>query len=75
MLAVLSKRFDKYGLRLHPEKTRLVDFRSPWRTGGGGSQRERSFALLGFTHFWGRSRKGRWVVKRKTAKLKFEALG
>ena len=62
VLAVLAKRFAKYGLRLHPEKTRLVDFRSPPRAGGSGSQRERSFGLLGFTHFWGRSRKGRWVV-------------
>ena len=64
VLAVLGKRFGKYGLRLHPEKTRLVDFRSPSRR----TQRERSFALLGFTHHWGRSRKGRWVVQRKTAK-------
>jgi RNA-directed DNA polymerase len=71
VLAVLSKRFEKYGLRLHPEKTRLVDFRSPPRRGQDGSQRERSFALLGFTHFWGRSRKGRWVVQRKTAKDRF----
>ena len=66
-LAVLGKRFAKYGLRPHPEKTRLVDFRSPPRRGPGGT-RERSFALLGFTHHWGRSRKGRWVVQRKTAK-------
>ena len=64
MLAVLSKRFAEHGLRLHPEKTRLVDFRSPPRRG-------RSFALLGFTHFWGRSRKGRWIVQRKTAKDRF----
>ena len=71
VLAVLAKRFAKYGLRLHPEKTRLVDFRSPPRAGRGGSQRERSFVLLGFTHFWGRSRKGRWVVQRKTAKERF----
>jgi group II intron reverse transcriptase/maturase len=71
VLAVLAKRFAKYGLRLHPEKTRLVDFRSPPRAGGSGSQRERSFELLGFTHFWGRSRTGRWVVKRKTAKDRF----
>ena len=71
VLAVLSKRFAKYGLRLHPEKTCLVDFRSPPRRGQDGSQRERSFALLGFTHFWGRSRKGRWVVQRKTAKDRF----
>jgi group II intron reverse transcriptase/maturase len=71
VLAVLSKRFEKYGLRLHPEKTRLVDFRSPPRAGRGGSQRERSFGLLGFTHYWGRSRKGCWVVQRKTAKDRF----
>jgi len=71
VLAVLGKRFAKYGLRLHPEKTRLVDFRRPLRAGGGGSQRERSFELLGFTHFWGRSRKGRWVVRRKTGKDRF----
>ena len=50
VLAVLGKRFGKYGLRLHPEKTRLVDFRSPSRRTPGGTQRERSFALLGFTH-------------------------
>jgi group II intron reverse transcriptase/maturase len=71
VLAVLSQRFARYGLRLHPEKTQLVDFRSPPRTGPGGPQRERSFVLLGFTHFWGRSRKGRWVVQRKTAKDRF----
>jgi len=47
VLAVLSKRFEKYGLRLHPEKTRLVGFRSPSRAGRGGSQRERSFEFLG----------------------------
>jgi group II intron reverse transcriptase/maturase len=65
VLAVLAKRFDKYGLRLHPEKTRLVDFRRP---GGSSSPGHgRSFDMLGFTHFWGRSRKGYWVVMRKTA--------
>lgn len=68
VMAVLEKRFAKYGLRLHPEKTRLVDFRRPDRRGPGGTQRERSFDLLGFTHHWGRSHKGRWVVKRRTAK-------
>lgn len=71
VLAVLAKRFAKYGLRLHPDKTRVVDFRSPPRTGHSGSQRERSFDLLGFTHFWGRSRRGRWIVQRKTAKDRF----
>jgi len=71
VLAVLPKRFARFGLTLHPEKTRLVDFRSPVQQGTGRSQRERSFDLLGFTHHWGRSRKGRWVVQRKTAKSRF----
>lgn len=64
MEAVLAKRFGKYGLELHPEKTCLVDFRSPWRGGSG----EDTFDFLGFTHHWGRSRKGRPTVVRKTAK-------
>ena len=67
VMAVLAKRFDRYGLTLHPEKTQVVDFRKPSRTGDKRRQRERGFDLLGFTHFWGRSRKGRWVVQRKTA--------
>jgi len=72
VLEVLPKRFERFGLTLHPEKTRLVDFRRPSRAGEKpGSQRERSFDLLGFTHHWGRSRKGRWVVQRKTAKARF----
>jgi hypothetical protein len=70
VLAVLPKRFGKYGLTLHSDKTRLVDFRRPPGS-GEGSQREHSFELLGFTHFWGRSRQGRWVVRRKTAKARF----
>jgi len=72
VLDVLPKRFAKYGLALHPEKTRLVEFRRPDRrppdTGGAGRNRSGTFDLLGFTHYWGLSRKGKWVVKRKTAK-------
>jgi RNA-directed DNA polymerase len=71
VLKVLAKRFARYGLTLHPEKTRLVDFRSPQRQGTSGSQRARSFDMLGFSHYWERSRKGRWVVQRKTAKSRF----
>ena len=69
VMEVLPKRFGKYGLTLHPEKTRVVDFRKPpahARTGGAGS-----FDLLGFTHHWGRTRTGRWVVKRKTSAKRF----
>jgi group II intron reverse transcriptase/maturase len=68
--AVLPKRFGEYGLRLHPEKTRLVPFQRPPRT-PGGSRRPGTFDLLGFTHYWGRSRRGNWVVKRRTASSRF----
>ena len=71
VLEVLSKRFDKYNLRLHPEKTRLVPFRRPpmrWVPRGNDAERPGTFDLLGFTHYWCRSRKGFWVVQRKTAR-------
>jgi retron-type reverse transcriptase len=59
VMDVLPKRFGKYGLTLHPEKTRLVDFRRPRRAAGSGAMdlppRGRSFSLLGFTHYWGTS--------------------
>ena len=71
VLDMLAERFGQYGLTLHPEKTRLVQFQHPQRQ---RSPRDSSpaaepgtFDLLGFTHYWGRSRKGDWVVKRKTA--------
>jgi RNA-directed DNA polymerase len=67
VLEVLPKRFGKYGLALHPDKTRLVPFRRPDR-GDGGDDGPGSFDLLGFTHHWGLSRRGKWVVKRRTAK-------
>lgn len=71
VMEVLPKRFGKYGLTVHPDKTRLVPFQSPSNGTHGGkgepaSGRE-TFDFLGFTHYWGKSRKGYWVVKRKTA--------
>lgn len=65
VLAVLSKRFARYGLELHPEKTKLVHFAPP---STDTDTKANTFDLLGFTHYWGKSRKGRWVIKRKTAK-------
>lgn len=73
ILDVLPKRFGQYGLELHPDKTRLVEFTRPSRVidhddddvGPG------SFNLLGFTHYWAKSRNGYDVVKRKTAKDRF----
>lgn len=67
VMQVLPRRFGKYGLSLHPEKTKLVDFKRPSNGGNGPT----SFDLLGFTHFWGKSRRGNWVVQRKTAKDRF----
>jgi group II intron reverse transcriptase/maturase len=67
VMEVLPKRFGKYGLKVHPEKTRLVRFNKPTDSSDGGSGQPESFDLLGFTHYWGRGRKGSDVVKRKTA--------
>ncbi|HXH28009.1 MAG TPA: group II intron reverse transcriptase/maturase, partial [Candidatus Polarisedimenticolia bacterium] len=60
---VLPKRFAKYGLTLHPVKTKLVDFRRPDKS----ESRPGTFDFLGFTHYWAKSRKGRWVPKQQTA--------
>jgi len=69
VMAVLPKRFAKYGLNLHPDKTRIVPFCRPKvkPTDLKRSERPGTFDFLGFTHYWGASRKGGWVVKRKTA--------
>ena len=67
VMEVLPKRFGKYGLKVHPEKTRLVRFNKPNGSNEGDSGKPESFDLLGFTHYWGRGRKGHPVVKRKTA--------
>jgi hypothetical protein len=69
VLDVLPKRFGKYGLRLHPTKTRLIDMRRPPR--GQKRSEAGSFDFLGLTHHWARSRKGNWVIKQKTAKNRF----
>jgi RNA-directed DNA polymerase len=61
VMAVLPKRFAKYGLALHPDKTRLIDLND--NRGGQG----RSFDFLGFTHFLSKSQKGYMVLKRKTS--------
>jgi len=73
VLAVLPKRFGRFGLTLHPEKTRLVRFderdkETPKPQEGGPP---RSFDFVGFNLHWGRSRKGNRVVRRKTAKGSF----
>jgi group II intron reverse transcriptase/maturase len=71
MMEVLPKRFGKYGLTLHPDKTRLIPFRRPpYKASGGkgdGNDPPGTFDLLGFTHYWGRALTGGWAMKRQTA--------
>lgn len=59
----LAERFAAHGLQLHPEKTRLVRFERPKDDGPEPG----NFDLLGFTHYWGRTRTGGWSIKRKTS--------
>jgi RNA-directed DNA polymerase len=66
VMDVLPKRFGRYGLALHPDKTRLVSFGRP-DDRNSSSDPPGSFDLLGFSHYWAKSRKGEWVVKRKTS--------
>jgi group II intron reverse transcriptase/maturase len=73
VMAVLPKRCLRYGLLLHPEKTRLIDFRRPRPPRGDGDDGHSpgTFHLLGFTHYWTKSRKRRWVIKTKTMSKRF----
>jgi group II intron reverse transcriptase/maturase len=67
--AVLGRRFERYRLRLHPDKTRLLPFQRPPR-GQKGGKGSATFDFLGFTQFWARSRKGAWVPRLKTRKAR-----
>jgi RNA-directed DNA polymerase len=71
VLEVLAKRLAKYGLSLHPDKTRLVQFRRPPR-GKTEAEGNGTFDFLGFTHYWTRSRRGFWVIKRRTARKRLQ---
>ncbi len=70
VMSVLPKRLGRYGLTIHPDKTRLVCFRPP-RVQVARGEKVGSFDFLGFTHYWARSRRGRWVVKQRTATGRF----
>ena len=73
IMAVLPKRFGRYGLTIHPTKTKLVQFGRPKLKDDGKSNG--TFGFLGFTHYWAKSRKGTWVVKRKTASKRLRRAG
>jgi group II intron reverse transcriptase/maturase len=66
VMALLDERFDQNGLSLHPTKTRLVQFH-PRRPDDGRGGGPRGFDFLGLAHYWARSRREGWAVKRKTA--------
>lgn len=75
VMEVLPKRFGRYGLSVHPTKTKLVPFCPPSAStkdrNGPPNDRPGTFNLLGFTHYWAKSRRGYWVVKLKTAADRF----
>jgi RNA-directed DNA polymerase len=64
---VLGRRLERYGLELHPDKTRLIPFERPRTPKGKGP---RTFDFLGFTFYWGKARSGRRVPRVKTRKAR-----
>jgi RNA-directed DNA polymerase len=74
VLDVLTKRFEKYGLTLHPEKTRLIEFgryalRKSEKSGG---QKPATFDFLGFTHICKRSRGGKFTIHVRTMRKRLK---
>ena len=68
MLSELSERLGKFGLRLHEEKTRLIEFGryAAERRAKRGERRPETFDFLGFTHCSSRSKDGRFIIRKKT---------
>jgi RNA-directed DNA polymerase len=72
VLGVLSKRFEKFGLTLHPEKTRLIEFgRYAVRNAKQEGKNPETFDFLGFKHICARSRKGKFTVHVRTLAKRF----
>ena len=69
IMEVIPKRFDRFGLSIHPEKTKLFSFAKP-ASNKEVRKGENTLDFLGFTHYWARARTGSWVIKRKTTKAK-----
>jgi len=65
IMKALSNRFDKYELALNADKTAVIDFRRPQSAVKGKGKG--TFSFLGFTFYWSKSRRGYWVIKKKTA--------
>jgi RNA-directed DNA polymerase len=72
VLKVLPKRFEKFGLTLHPEKTRLIEFgRYAAESARKRGRKPATFNFLGFTHIVARSRKGKFTVHVRTIAKRF----
>jgi RNA-directed DNA polymerase len=74
-LAGLRERFAKFGMELHPDKTRLVEFgrHAARDRAARGEGKPETFAFLGFTHICAASRRGRFWVRRKTSSKRARA--
>ena len=74
-LADLRERLAKFGLELHPEKTRLIEFGryAEERRAKRGAGKPKTFDFLGFTHISGKTQRGDFTIHRKTTRKKFQA--
>ena len=77
VLDVLTKRFAKYGLKLHPEKTRLIEFgrQALAKSEQPGGRKPATFDFLGFTHICKRSRKGKFMIHVRTMRKRLQNSG
>jgi len=66
IMEVVPKRFNRFGLALHPEKTTVIPFKKPSSKEKGKGKA--TFDFLGFTFYWSKSRRGYWVIKKKTVR-------
>jgi hypothetical protein len=64
-MAVVPKRFNRFGLTIHPEKTVVIACKKP-PSRDPSARSKGTFDFLGFTHYWAKTRRGYWVIKRKT---------
>lgn len=74
VLAVLRKRFERYGLTLHPEKTRLIEFgrKAVEQSERPGGKAPETFDFLGFTHLATRSRRGYFTIHVRTMRKRLK---
>jgi hypothetical protein len=71
----LRERFARFGLELHPDKTRLIEFgrNADWTRRRRGAGKPETFDFLGLTHICARTRRGRFTVKRITIAKRMRA--